>query len=508
MSEHQDRPEDRDQPEHRDQPKHRDQPEHRDQPDKERSHDDRENQGQSSTGGSSGPQDPLAQLFAQLGLNPAGGAAGAQQMDLNALMQQFSQLFGQLPGAPQPQSGGIGFQAPGAARPGQSDEWAWLKNMVRQMSASLGPDPSPTAAQRRQLGESVRLAEMWLDEAVEFPAVQATPAVWSRADWIEQTFGSWRPLAEPVIKALAASLGQAPEEGGDAQDPMAMLGSMLAPMMENLARQMYGAQFAQALAELSTSVVSSSDVGLQLAAPRVALVADNIQKHFGELDLPETDVWLYLSLREAARQRLFAHAAWLGPHLQALVEHYARETRIDLRALQDSIDVENMGGLDPARLQEMSEQLQGKLFDPEPTPEQAEILDRLQTLLALVEGWVDHVVTQAAGRWMPTAPALAEAVRRRRGAAGASDDVLRTLVGLQLKPRRVRDAENLWAAVLDKRGAADRDALWAHPDLLPAAADLDDPLGFADPEARPQAEADEWDKGLEQLLREEGRTED
>lgn len=451
------------------------------------------------------PSDPLSALFAQLGLGfPAGSGAGpgttGGQPDLTALLGQLNAAMGSFSA---PGNGGLGFQPPSAAASRPADEFAWLKDMVRRMSAGLGPDPSPTPAQQRQVQDVVRLVELWLDEVVDMAAVSASPAVWSRAEWIEQSFPSLRPLAEPVIRALASALGSLPEEGEGADNgPLDTVMQMLAPMMEQLARQLYGAQFAQAVAHVSRQVTSASDVGLQLAAPRVALLADNIERHYGELDVPDSDVWVYMALREAARQRLFAHVSWLGPQLQALVEHYARETRIDLSAIESSMG--DLGALDPARLGELGEQLQGKLFDPEPTPEQAEVLQRLQTTLALVEGWVEHVVSLAAAPRMPNEAALSEAVRRRR-ASGASEDMLRALVGLELKPRRVRDAANLWAALHRARGSEGRDALWAHPDLLPTAAALDDPLGFADPESGADEPVDEWDLGLQQLLREEGQ---
>lgn len=457
--------------------------------------------GEDSTTPPQGPTDPFAALFQQLGLNLPGGAG---MPDLNALMRQFGQMGS---------SGGIGFQPPGHTGSGAAgsggapaaDDWSWLKNMVRQMSAQSGPDPSPTPSQQRRLQDTTRVAELWLDEVTDFPAVTSTPQVWSRAEWIEATFSGWQPVAEPVIKALAAAMGEVPNEGEEpADDPLAMITSMLAPFMENISRQMYGAQFGQALAELSSAVVSGSDFGFQLAkTPRVALLVNNIDKHFGELDVSEDDVWLYLTLREAARQRLFHQVAWLGPQLQALVEHYARETRIDLSAMGDSLGLGDPTQLNPEELQGVAEKLQGKIFEPEPTEEQREILSRLHTLLALVEGWVDHLVALVAGKWMPTQAALSEAVRRRRGAGGPTENAFKSLVGLELKPRRVRDAANLWAALTQARGASGRDALWSHPDLLPTAADLDDPLGFADPDATPAEPADEWDRGLEQLLREE-----
>ena len=60
------------------------------------------------------------------------------------------------------------------------------------------------------------------------------------------------------------------------------------------------------------------------------------------------------------------------------------------------------------------------LFQPEDTPQQKAALARLETALALVEGWVDTVVDAAARDKLPQAGALAEAVRRRR-ATGQSN---------------------------------------------------------------------------------------
>ena len=87
-------------------------------------------------------------------------------------------------------------------------------------------------------------------------------------------------------------------------------------------------------------------------------------------------------------------------------------------------------------------------------------------------------MTDATADRLPTAVALREAVRRRRAAGGPAEQTFATLVGLELRPRRLRDAATLWAAVRAQRGAAGRDAVWAHPDLVPSSDDLDDPMGF------------------------------
>jgi putative hydrolase len=118
----------------------------------------------------------------------------------------------------------------------------------------------------------------------------------------------------------------------------------------------------------------------------------------------------------------------------------------------------------------------------------------------LVEGWVDEVVSQATEQRMPAAAALAETVRRVRATGGPAEATFATLVGLELRPRRMRDAANLWAALRDARGAEGRDAVWSHPDLIPTSADLDDPLGFASAERDDRTADDDFDAALAELL--------
>jgi uncharacterized protein (DUF2342 family) len=100
---------------------------------------------------------------------------------------------------------------------------------------------------------------------------------------------------------------------------------------------------------------------------------------------------------------------------------------------------------------------------------------------------------------MPAAEAIAEMVRRQRATGGPAEATFATLVGLELRPRRLRDAANLWAAVRAERGAEGRDAIWAHPDLLPGSSDLDDPIGFAKGETKSDEDA-AFDAALAELL--------
>lgn len=89
-------------------------------------------------------------------------------------------------------------------------------------------------------------------------------------------------------------------------------------------------------------------------------------------------------------------------------------------------------------------------------------------------------------------------VRRRRASGGPAEKTFAGLVGLELRPRRLRDAANLWSALEDRLGAEARDRAWDHPDVAPTAADLDDPLGYVE---RRSGDGDDMDAALDEILR-------
>ena len=53
-------------------------------------------------------------------------------------------------------------------------------------------------------------------------------------------------------------------------------------------------------------------------------------------------------------------------------------------------------------------------------------------------------------------------------------------MGLELRPRKLREAAVLWERLTAAAGVDARDAVWNHSDLMPSAADLDEPAGFVD----------------------------
>jgi putative hydrolase len=363
--------------------------------------------------------------------------------------------------------------------------WDLAKNVARHAIAAAG-DPSVLDAQRREVTEAVRLADLWLDEATAFPSGIRKIEAWSRSEWLEATFPVWAKLCDPIaakgVEAMSgmftadpAQLGEdVPEEMRQALGALGGAGG-LGAMMRQLGGAMIGSQTGTAVGELAREVIGSADIGLPLGPEGTAALLPAGVAEFGRgLSVDAGEVRLFLALREAAHQRLFAHVPWLRAHLLGTVEQYASGISVDMARLQEA-----MPEIDITNPEALSEALSGEgLFRPEDTPAQKAALARLETALALVEGWVATVVSAAARERLTHADALAEAVRRRRATGGPAERTFATLVGLELRPRRLREAAAIWQGLTEARGIDGRDALWAHPDLLPVTDDLENPDTF------------------------------
>jgi putative hydrolase len=290
---------------------------------------------------------------------------------------------------------------------------------------------------------------------------------------VDNTLGTWKrlcdPMAEQVSSVWSTSL---PEEA------KAMAGPLMA-MMTQMGSMAFGSQLGQALGRLSGEVLTSTDIGLPLGPAGVAALMPGAIEELSEgLENPRSEILTFLAAREAAHHRLFSHVPWLSGQLLGAVEAYAKGMKVDMSGMEQLAS-----GIDPASLMDpskMEELLSQGMFEPKATPEQTAALERLETLLALVEGWVSTVVTAALGDRIPGTTALSEMLRRRRATAGPAEQTFATLVGLELRPRKMREAAVLWERLTEAAGIDARDAVWQHPDLLPSSADLDEPAGFID----------------------------
>jgi putative hydrolase len=343
-------------------------------------------------------------------------------------------------------------------------------DLARQVAqGQLREDPAVASPARAAVEEALRLADLWLEPESSLPSGIRSVEAWRRADWLVNTLEVWRKLCDPVAAQMTNAMGDLVPEQMRSQ-----LGPMSA-MLTSVGGAVFGGQLGTALGSLAAEVLSAGDIGLPLGpAGTAALIPANISAYGEGLEIAEDQLRLYAALREAAHQRLFGHVPWLRSHVLSAVETYARGIKVDREAVEEAV-----GRMDPSAPETMREiQVEG-IFNSDDSPAQKAALMRLETALALVEGWVSHVVERASAERLPDAVRLAETFRRRRASGGPAEQTFAALVGLELRPRRLREATALWAALARQRGVDGRDAIWGHPDLLPSDDDFADPETFA-----------------------------
>jgi putative hydrolase len=189
--------------------------------------------------------------------------------------------------------------------------WDLAKNVARHAIAGAG-DPSVLDAQRREVTEAIRLADLWLDEATAFPSGIRRIEAWSRSEWLEATFPVWAKLCDPIaakgVEAMSGMFTADPAQlGEDVPEEMRQaLGALGGPgglgaMMRQLGGAMIGSQTGTAVGELAREVIGSADIGLPLGPEGTAALLPAGVAEFGRgLSVDAGEVRLFLALREAA----------------------------------------------------------------------------------------------------------------------------------------------------------------------------------------------------------------
>ena len=404
-------------------------------------------------------QNPFGALFGEGGQNPFDINIDPEDLknmgvsfDPSIMQAMFSQVQAMFSGAADSDSpSGI--------------NWNNVKNQTRQMLAAKGKDPSVPDNLKRAVEDAAHLADLWLDAVTAIERHNLPVQAWSKAEWVEHSFDCWREMVEPVAAEVTQSMVMPGATDGIPAEISQILNSGL---LNNIGSMIFGAQMAQALAQLAGEVYSSTDVGFPLTPGSSALLPNGYQQLAENIEVPPQEVLLYLAVREAALIRLHKANPWLREDLVQLVARYARGIRVDMNRMQDAA-----GQIDMSNPEAVQEAFEGGMFSPQRTEDQELAVQRIEGLLALIEGWVS-VVTEDATRNLPKAPQLTEIMARRRIDGGPSEQVFETLVGLEIRPRLVREAQQVWRWYESSHGFEARDGLWDTPETLPTPDELED----------------------------------
>jgi putative hydrolase len=344
-------------------------------------------------------------------------------------------------------------------------------DLARQIAVALAAGEEAahdvSAGDEAELSESVRLAELWLQEAPGLPSPPrvATVRALTPSRWAERAT-SLREIVDPLAAKVAAAMAEQSQQLGQESEA-----GMLGPVLQQMAPVFLGIQAGVALGSLATAILGSYDLPLPLAeegtidivVPAVDAAADS----YG-LDRRETRLWV--ALHQSAHRFTFESIPGVSAHFFALFHNYVAALDIDLTGAFDRL--QSLDITSPERLREvMADQGFFGLLD---SPATRAGLERVQRFLALVEAFADRAVDAAAAR-LPTAGRISEAMARRRAEPAQGERMFANFVGLDVPPEQVRAAETFCHGVLT---AADWPALlrvWDDPEFLPTETELSEP---------------------------------
>ena len=415
------------------------------------------------------------------GFTPGNSDDSNEPVDFAAMMQQMQQQI-------QEQFSKLGINATGF---GGSTE-ALPKNLVRDTAKKFAPaqGSAPIGANDvSDVEQAISIAELWLNDATFFPQSPNSGSVaLSRTDWVDTTLAGWQTTVEPLAIGLSSAIGellnQAQVEADQQENPfgqgnMQIPIGMISALLNSFIGSLVATQLGQAIGGLAGKVTGAHDVGLPLidgAYP--TLVPQNIKEWATDLDIPMEEIRIFHALREAAIARLFAHNPWLVSYIRTAITDYGKGINIDMEAIQEQAQqaLESGNGFDPSNPESFTIALNDGIFTPQETPAQRAALTKLETALALIDGWSEEVVTLAAGDRLPNIGALQETLRRRRATSAPAQQLFSSLFGLQVSPRLAREASAFWKQVRELKDVEARDRVWSG--ILPTADDLLTPESF------------------------------
>ncbi|MFM2154808.1 MAG: hypothetical protein RL382_709 [Actinomycetota bacterium] len=421
------------------------------------------------------------------GFTPGNSDDSNEPVDFAAMMQQMQQQI-------QEQFSKLGINASGF---GGSTE-ALPKNLVRDTAKKFATaqGSAPIGANDvSEVEQAISIAELWLNDATFFPQSPNSGSVaLARTDWVDTTLAGWQTTVEPLALGLSSAIGELLNQAqGDSQSQDNPFGAdnpfgqgnmqipigMISALLNSFIGSLVATQLGQAIGGLAGKVTGAHDVGLPLidgAYP--TLVPQNIKVWATDLDIPMDEIRIFHALREAAVARLFAHNPWLVSYIRTAITDYGKGINIDMDAIQEQAQqaLESGNGFDPSNPESFSLALNDGIFTPQETPAQRAALTKLETALALIDGWSEEVVTLAAGDRLPNIGALQETLRRARATSAPAQQLFSSLFGLQVSPRLAREASAFWKQVRELKDVEARDRVWSG--ILPTADDLLTPESF------------------------------
>ena len=375
-------------------------------------------------------------------------------------------------------------QARSLMEPGESVNWS----LAREQALTIARKDQKPINQNleAETKKAFEIAQLWLAEATSFSS-SAQVKILSREVWVQDALPLFEKLGNPLATKMSKALGE--NLGGLLPDEMQSVLIPATNFIQNAGATIFATQLGVAVGQLSSKALSAGEIGIPIIE-RPGLVIQNIESFLAELETPKSEILIYLAVRELAISSLFHSNRWLLDQITTQVIEFAAGLKVELTGLQEMVQQ-----LDPNDPDSMNRVMEASATFSTRSEEHEAALGRIETLMALIDGFVDAVSEQAAKR-LPNMASLIELINRKRATDGPAEKTFLILLGLELKPRLRREAKQMWEKV-GELGQNVRDSLWSHPDQLPSKEEIQDPSLLMTRLAKP---GDDFDAGLRKLL--------
>ena len=354
----------------------------------------------------------------------------------------------------------------------QGGGWEGARQLAVMVATEGASEPNVDPLERIRIEQLARVAELHVAAATGLTVPAGRSGVvepTTRAAWAARALEAHRPLFDRLVESLGRT-PPAPVEP-DPDDPL----GFMAPLLRMAGPVLLSMTTGSMVGHLARRSFGQYDLPLpRPLADGVQLIPANIDEFGEEWSLPPDDLRLWVCVHE-----LTFHTVLAVPHVrdryQGLLEDYLSGFEPDPTGLED-----RLGGLDPSSLGDPGG-LPDALSDPEVllgairSPAQEALLPHLEAMVAVLVGYVDHVMDRIGTNVLGTYGQITEAVRRRRVEAGDADRLVERLLGLELSPRQVDRGRAFVAGVLERAGDDGLARLWASSRELPTPAEVDAP---------------------------------
>lgn len=247
-------------------------------------------------------------------------------------------------------------------------------------------------------------------------------------------------------------------------------------VMSGIGSKASGLQIGAMLSWVATKVLGQYEAITAPGEPgRLLLVAPNIVSAERQLEVPAQDFRMWVCLHEETHRVQFGAVPWLQDHFRAEIDTFLAAVELsNVEALK------RVGAVTMAVFQVLRGASGASIIDAAQSPAQREVFERMTAFMSLLEGHADFVMDAVGPEVVPSLDRIRSRFDDRRRNPGATDGLLRRLMGMDAKLKQYTDGRRFVAGVVDQVGMAGFNAVWTSAATLPTTAEIADPAAWVE----------------------------